>query len=248
MSTLVYSQTANPVVAVPHHETASTSSSPLHLAIADYSEVVRRGLQALLHDQPAIRIAAVVDCSDTLLNVLETQSIEVALIDLGEDDQDRLRLINQVHRFAPRTRLILFNSHLTLYHILELVQAGVAGIVPKHAALPQILLALHKVRAGRLVLQTDTFTYGSLVQTMVAPGVSHDAQLLPRDLEVLQQLVAGATNKEIAALLHLSSKTVEVRVAQICTKLGVRSRTEAAVKAVSLGLVRPPPFTRLLNS
>jgi len=155
---------------------------------------------------------------------------------------------NQVHRFAPRTRLILFNSHLTLYHILELVQAGVAGIVPKHAALPQILLALHKVRAGRLVLQTDTFTYGSLVQTMVAPGVSHDAQLLPRDLEVLQQLVAGATNKEIAALLHLSSKTVEVRVAQICTKLGVRSRTEAAVKAVSLGLVRPPTFTQLSNS
>jgi DNA-binding NarL/FixJ family response regulator len=83
---------------------------------------------------------------------------------------------------------------------------------------------------------------------MVAPGVSHDAQLLPRDLEVLQQLVAGATNKEIAALLHLSSKTVEVRVAQICTKLGVRSRTEAAVKAVSLGLVRPPTFTRLSNS
>jgi DNA-binding NarL/FixJ family response regulator len=248
VSTLVYSQTANPVVAVPHYETASTFSSPLHLAIADYSEVVRRGLQALLHDQPAIRIAAVVDCSDTLLNVLETQSIEVALIDLGEDDQDRLRLINQVHRSAPRTRLILFNSHLTLYHILELVQAGVAGIVPKHAALPQILLALHKVRAGRLVLQTDTFTYGSLVQTMVTPGVSHDTQLLPRDLEVLQQLVAGATNKEIAALLHLSSKTVEVRVAQICTKLGVRSRTEAAVKAVSLGLVRPPPFTRLLNS
>jgi Response regulator containing a CheY-like receiver domain and an HTH DNA-binding domain len=110
---------------------------------------VRRGLQALLHDQPAIRIAAVVDCSDAFLNVLETQSIEVALIDLGEDDQDRLRLIDKIHKSAPRTRLGVFNSHLTLYRVLELVEAGVAGIVPKHAALPQILHALHKVRAGR---------------------------------------------------------------------------------------------------
>ncbi|MBO9326979.1 MAG: response regulator transcription factor [Roseiflexus sp.] len=74
---------------------------------------------------------------------------------------------------------------------------------------------------------------------MVAPGVSHDTQLLPRDPEVLQQLVAGATNKEIAALLHLSSKTVEVRASQIYTKLGVHSRTKAAVKEVSLVLVRP---------
>jgi DNA-binding NarL/FixJ family response regulator len=216
------------------------SQETIHIAIADHHETVRYGLSALLRAKRGIEIVGEANSPKALWSVLAHSRVDVIIFDLCDDDQERLALVQELRRTYPTVGILSFTTDAYPYQIDQLLHAGVGGFVLKRASTDQILAAIRAVHQGQLVLPNklapqSPHSPDALSLQLPVPNES----LTQREIDVLQHIVDGATNKEIASLLCIAPKTVEGRIAQICAKLGARSRTDAAVRAVYLGLVKP---------
>lgn len=222
-----------------HQILLNQTYSPSHrqfisLVIADHSEVIHRGMTAILYGERSITIAGVANSVRALKHLLRRHKVDVIIFNLCDDEED---LVTTTATLAENytARLLIFRDNLSPYTIYRLLQAGVQGFISREASAERILSAIHYVSAGRLVLDT-TYTSHAILSMM-----NHQlTSLTQRERKVLDCLVRGHTNKEIASILCIATKTVEGHIAHICAKLSVRSRTEAAVQAIQLGLSQPP--------
>ncbi|MEE9251302.1 MAG: response regulator transcription factor, partial [Alphaproteobacteria bacterium] len=155
---------------------------------------------------------------------------------------DGLEATAIVKEEAPSTSVIIMTSHESKDHLRRAIEAGAAGFIIKGMSGDALVEAVKLVKGGGSII--DTKLLAELLQDMGA-GESHfrgDSEgdlgaLSPREQEVLQQLAAGLTNKEIAVQIHCSVGTVKNVVQRIIEKLGVSDRTQAAVLAVRAGLL-----------
>jgi DNA-binding NarL/FixJ family response regulator len=134
--------------------------------------------------------------------------------------------------------VLIVTMHETPEYLLEALRAGAAGYVLKDATRAELLTAVRQVLRGEQVLNGGLAA--RLLQRMVftEPARVQDvARLTPRELDVLRLLAQGKTNREIAAALIVSAGTIKVHVEHIIAKLGVSDRTQAAVRALELGLL-----------
>ena len=153
-------------------------------------------------------------------------------------DLDGLAAARIIRRLAPETRIILITVHNKLDYLLDAVHAGASGYLLKDASRQEILTAIRRVLAGEKLLTAEGAK--RLHRQMAASGAapSIGAYLLTvREIEVLRLVAAGETNQEIAAKLTVSRGTVKVHVERILAKLGVADRTQAAVRAIQLGII-----------
>jgi DNA-binding NarL/FixJ family response regulator len=219
------------------------SREPVQIVIADQYEMARRGLAAILCDKPGIEVVGDVSTPDALRRVLAQRHVDVVLFDLGDDDREAVVLVSELGQSHPGSRILAFTARASPFQVRQLLNAGVRGCLLQRVSVAQILAAIGAVHGGRLTVQREVASgmLGIVIRTFDGAADSADA-LTRREVEVLQPMVDGATNKEIASQLCLAAKTVEARIGQICAKLGARSRTDAAVRAVCLGLVRPSAY------
>jgi RNA polymerase sigma factor (sigma-70 family) len=167
---------------------------------------------------------------------------DVVLMDIRMPDLDGLEATAIVKEEAPSTSVIIMTSHESKDHLRRAIEAGAAGFILKGMSRDALVEAVKLVKGGGSII--DTKLLAELLQDMGA-GESHfrsDSEgdlgaLSPREQEVLQQLAAGLTNKEIAVQIHCSVGTVKNVVQRIIEKLGVSDRTQAAVLAVRAGLL-----------
>jgi DNA-binding NarL/FixJ family response regulator len=228
-----------PIIVLPEVVNPN-SREPVQIVIADHYDMARRGLAAILRDQLGFEVVGDVSTPDLLRRVLAQRRVDVILFDLGDNDQEAVALVYELSRSHPASRILAFTARASPYQVHQLLNAGVRGCLLQRASMVQILSAIRTVHRGRLTVQHEIASgiLGTVTRVSHLASRPSDA-LTPREVEVLQPLVDGASNKEIALQLCIASKTVETRVGQICAKLGARSRTGAAVRAVCLGLVRP---------
>lgn len=215
----------------------------IQIVIADHHDMARRGLAAILRDQLGLEVVGDVSTPDTLRRVLAQRRVDVILFNLGDDDREAVALVYELSQSHPASRILAFTARASPYQVHQLLNAGVRGCLLQRASMVQILSAISTVHRGRLTVQQEIASgiLGTVTHRSDSASRPSDA-LTPREVEVLQPLVDGASNKEIASQLCIASKTVETRVGQICAKLGARSRTGAAVRAVCLGLVRSSTY------
>jgi len=162
---------------------------------------------------------------------------DVMLLDLEMPELDGVEVLRRLAQSNPEVRVIVFTAFDTDERILGAVQAGAQGYLLKGAPRKELFEAVRVVHAG-----------GSLLQPVVASKllrqVSHQSQavptvdaLTPREVEVLRLLAQGLQNKEIAAQLVISERTVKFHVSSIMSKLGAGNRTEAVTLAAQQGLI-----------
>lgn len=215
-----------------------TRHSNVSIILADQHETARCGLRSILSERPDLDIVGEADSFDELCRLSTQHCPDVVFFDLGNDEHEQFRFICQAQRCCPSAKLIVFIATIDVPRINRLLQVGVRGIILRRATTRQILAAICTVQSGGVVFPNDDGPYTpECIYDAPYAGMLGPDQLTERDLEVLKHIVHGAKNKEIAATLGITSKTVEARLAQICSKLGARSRTDAAVRAIYLGLV-----------
>lgn len=222
-----------------NHAQPILSQETIRIVVADHHETVRCGLSALLSAERGIEIVGEANSPKALWSVLAHCGVDVIIFDLCDDDQQRVALVHELRHTYPTTAILSFTTDAYPYQIDQLLHAGIGGFVLKRASTDQILLAIRAVHQGQLVLPHKLalpFPQPPDAGSLHVPFPNES--LTQREIDVLQHIVNGATNKEIASLLCIAPKTVEGRIAQICAKLGARSRTDAAVRAVYLGLVK----------
>jgi len=206
-------------------------SEPLRILIADDHPVVRDGLVAMLSTQADFRVVGEAATGiEVVEKALELQP-DVVLLDLEMPEVDGIEALQQLRRKNPDARVIVFTAFDTDDRIVSAVQAGAQGYLLKGGPREEVFQAVRVVHAG-----------GSLLQPMVASKllrqVSEGFQpLTPRELEVLSLVARGLQNKEIAAELVITERTVKFYVSSILRKLGAGNRTEAVAMAAQRGLI-----------
>ena len=208
----------------------------IRILIADDHPVVRDGLAAMLGTQPDFDVVA------TAANGLEAVRLaaelrpDVVLLDLEMPELDGVEALARLRAASPAVRALVFTAFDTDERILSALRAGAQGYLLKGAPRDELFRAIRVVSQGGSLLQPVVAS--RLLQRMAQPAATGTpAALTNREVDVLRLLAQGRANKEIAASLVISERTVKFHVSAILSKLGAGNRTEAVRLAVQRGLV-----------
>ena len=198
----------------------------IRVLVGSRSNVVRAGLESMVRSVPSLEFAGTIDVSDLVPSDL---SADVLLIELGEDDYDWTVLTD-----LPIPALLMLNLSESSV-VSSVLRAGIRGVLPFDATSEEIEGAVHAVHAGLVVVMPASLAELLPEHQPVADELAEP--LSDRELEVLDLIAEGLSNKLIAHRLNISEHTVKTHIASIFAKLGASSRTEAVSRAVRRGLV-----------
>jgi len=210
----------------------------IRVMIVDDHAVVREGLRAFLALQDGLEIVGEAGDGAEAVREAERVNPDVVLMDLVMPGIDGLTAMRELRTRLPRTRVIVLTSFLDDDRLLPAIQAGVAGYLLKNAEPSELARAVRSAHNGEAII--DPTVAARLVRA-ISDGAPKDpeAELTPREREVLGLIAGGRSNKRIAFELGISEKTVKTHVGHVLAKLGVTDRTQAAMVALRRGLVTP---------
>jgi DNA-binding NarL/FixJ family response regulator len=211
-------------------------AEPIRILIADDHPVVRDGLAAMLGTQPDFVVVAMATNGQEAVRLAAELKPDVVLLDLEMPELDGVEALTRMRTASPAVRALVFTAFDTDERILGAVRAGAQGYFLKGSPRDELFRAVRIVSQGGSLLQPVVAT--KLLQRMATPsGAEPPAALTGREGQVLRLLAQGRANKEIAAELVISERTVKFHVSSILSKLGASNRTEAVKLAVQRGLV-----------
>jgi two-component system response regulator DegU len=223
---------------------------PIRVLIADDHALLREGLRRILELEPDLEVVGEASDGEEALQKAKELLPNVILMDIHMPGMGGLEATRAIREHVPSADIIVLTIHDGDEYVVEMVNAGAKGYVLKDVEPATVVEAIHRVHEGESFIPSDLmvkvfreFQRISAYQRGISdaptdhPGVQ-DERLTARELEVLQHIVYGETNKEIAASLFISEKTVKNHVTNILRKLGLSDRTQAAVYALRHGLVR----------
>jgi PAS domain S-box-containing protein len=219
------------------------SRQEITVLIADDHPMVREGLRSMLDDDEIEVIGEAATGAEAVERVQQLNP-EVVLMDVRMPDMDGLAATEVVKQGSPDTSVIVITSYESKDYLRRAIEVGAAGYLLKGMSRERLLEAIRLVRGGGSLI--DARLLSELLKEMGVEGSRFQGAegaleaLTPREQDVLQFLVRGLTNKEIAAEMHYSVGTVKNVVQRVIEKLGVSDRTQAAVYAVRAGM-NPPP-------
>ena len=205
----------------------------IRILIVDDHSVVRQGLKMFLGLDPELDVVGeAVDGADGVKKAKELKP-DVVLMDLLMPVMDGITAIGILRRDLPETEVIALTSVLEDSAVIGAVRAGAMGYLLKDTESDELCRAIRAAAAGQVQLSPKAAA--RLMREVRAPDSPET--LTERETEVLRLLAKGRANKEIAHDLTIGEKTVKTHVSNILSKLGVPSRTQAALYAVRIGLV-----------
>ena len=208
-------------------------ASKLKVLLVDDHALVRRGFRRMLEDEPTFEVVG--EASDGLEAVEAAERLvpDVIVMDCALPQINGIEASRRVLAKRPETAILMLSMHSEDTLIRQALEAGAKGYVLKNAMDLDLVSAIKKVAEGKTVLDPQISRSGTLKG-------ERDTGLTPRELEILQHIVAGKSNKEIASELNLSVNTVSVHRANIMDALGIHKTAELVVYAIRNGLVNLP--------
>jgi DNA-binding NarL/FixJ family response regulator len=208
---------------------------PIRLLIADDHPVVRDGLRAMLATQPDMELVGEAATGTEAVTQARALRPDVVLMDLQMPDLDGPGAIATLREQAPEVRVLVLTTYGTDADITRAVDAGATGYLLKDAPREQLFGAIRAAAKGESVLSPSVAT--RVLGRMRAPA---EEALSPRELEILQAVARGLSNKDIGRQLYVSEATVKTHLLRVFGKLGVDDRTAAVTVALERGIIRLP--------
>jgi DNA-binding NarL/FixJ family response regulator len=202
------------------------------LLVDDHS-LVRRGFRRMLEDEPDMHVVGEAGNGEEAVKLAKELRPQVVVMDCALPGMNGLQATRQIIDDRPEAAVLMLSMHTEGTWVRQAIEAGAKGYVLKNALELELGAAVRKVAAGETVFDPQ-------VEQKSALKGEREAALTPRELEVLQMIVDGKSNKEIAAVLDLSANTVAVHRANIMNTLGIHKTAELVVYAIRAGLVNVP--------
>ncbi len=202
----------------------------IRILIVDDHVAIRVGLASMLKTHSDFHVTGSAADGEEALSMLEREVPDIILLDLRMQHLDGIGVLEQVVRRQYATRVIVLTSYETNEDVYHAVNAGAHGYLLKDASEQELVDAIRIVHTGKSYLPQDIAS--KLADRMHRPSLSS------RELEVLEMLAKGLTNKQIGVVLGISDHTVRSHVANITGKLEVADRTEAVAIAIKLGVLQ----------
>jgi DNA-binding NarL/FixJ family response regulator len=207
----------------------------------------REGLRHHLSELPEFRITGEASNGQQAIQLVDYTDPDLVLMEVDLPGVNGLEVSRAIKRSHPQVGVILFSAAMDGDHVVRAIRAGVAAYLPRNIDWQTLLQVLNDVRRGDypindLVLSLPDVA-SQVMEAFRQMVVDEDTQsiyspLSPRELEVLELVAAGRTNKEIAVLLDISNQTVKNHVSSILRKLAVNDRTQAVVYAMRRGWIK----------
>ena len=209
------------------------SDAKIRVLLADDHALVRRGFRRMLEDDPAIEVVGEAANGDEAIALTASLKPDVVVMDVAMPGTNGLAATRKILAESPRVAVLMLSMHSEETLVRQSLDTGVRGYILKNALDLDLAGAVKKVAAGETVVDPSVNKPPSLKGER-----THG--LTPRELEVLQLICSGMSNKEIAEKLALSVNTVAVHRANIMNALGLHKTAELVVYAISNGLVTLP--------
>ncbi|MGH2455536.1 MAG: response regulator [Candidatus Limnocylindria bacterium] len=213
-------------------------NAPIRVMLVDDHEVVRRGLRGFLELQPDVQVVGEAGDGALAVKLAADLTPDVVLMDLLMPNMDGLTAIAAIKQANPGIEVIAVTSFIEEEKVTSALEAGASGYLLKDADAEEVASAIRAAHAGEVHL--DAAVARLLAQRLRARKDEEPVEpLTPREKDVLGQLGRGASNKEIAYNLSITERTARTHVSNILGKLGLASRTQAALWAVERKLIEP---------
>jgi two-component system, NarL family, response regulator LiaR len=208
----------------------------IRILIADDHPIVREGLRALIHSTPNLELAGEATNGEEAIEKAHRLKPDIILLDLMMPRKDGLAAISEILRANPDARILVLTSFSEEEKVLPAIKAGALGYLLKDSLPEELLQAIHEVSQGQSSLHPVVAR--KLIRELSQPSVLPPTQspLTARELEVLNLVAQGLSNREIAERLAFSEHTVRTNVGHILRKLHLANRTQAALYALREGL------------
>lgn len=221
------------------------------IAIVDDHDAVREGIEAMLSGEEDLEVVGSASDGREALKLCRSVEPSLVLMDVRMPDMDGLAATRAIKQQFPDISVLMLTMHSNQDYLLEAVRAGAAGYVLKDAPQSQLTTAIRKVLEGEVSLNRNLAN--QLLQRL-AGGKEGDPEkaarqrrspvrqnpLTRRELEVLELMALGKTNRDIAEKFVISVGTTKNHVEHIISKLGVSDRTQAVVQALEMGIIAFP--------
>ncbi len=205
----------------------------ISVLLVDDHSLVRRGFRRILEDEPDITVAGEAGDGLQAIKLADDLRPKVIVMDCAMPGMNGLEATRQILAKHPQSLVLMLSMHPEETLVRQALEAGARGYVLKNAVDLELGAAIRRVANGETVLDSQ------LKRPAPLRGKRH-AALTPRELEVLQMIVDGKSNKEIASALDLSANTVAVHRANMMETLGIHKAAELVVYAIRNGLVDLP--------
>jgi DNA-binding NarL/FixJ family response regulator len=202
------------------------------LLVVDHS-LVRRGFRRMLEDEHDMEVVGEAGDGEEAIKLAKQLHPRVVVMDCALPGMNGLQATRQILEDRPEAAVLMLSMHSESTWVRQAIEAGAKGYVLKNALDLELGAAIRKIAAGETVFDPQ-------VEQRSALKGERSAGLTQRELEVLQMIVDGKSNKEIATVLDLSANTVAVHRANIMNTLGIHKTAELVVYAIRAGLVNVP--------
>jgi DNA-binding NarL/FixJ family response regulator len=211
----------------------------IRVVLADDHAVVRAGIRQILETATDITIVAEAENGEQAIDVIRSTTPDVAVLDIRMPKASGIDVTKWIRENATSTAVLVLSAYDDDPYVLAVLQAGANGYVLKNADAEDIVRAVRSVHAGKSAVDPE-IARKVLGRVSSTENQTQTEELTAREREVLELAAKGHTNKAIGSELHISARTVQGHLAHIFDKLQAESRTEAVMRAVSLGWLPSP--------
>lgn len=216
----------------------SQEPTAVRVLVVDDQQLIRDGIASLLSIRPGITVVGTaVNGRQAVEKAVELQP-DVVLMDVRMPELDGVEAVALLRGRAPQCRVVMLTTFDDEEYVVQALRAGASGYLLKDLPAEELAHAIRLAHSG--VTQLDSSVAGRLAAALPhsAPDPAAVAAVLsPREIDILRLVARGRTNREIAAQLYLSEGTVKNHISRILSRLALRDRTQAALRARDLGLL-----------
>jgi len=220
----------------PPDPAAAQDERPIRLLIVDDHPLVRDGVSSAFAHSPEFEVLGEAADGAQAIRLAQELRPDVILMDLRMPGMDGVTAITELARRGLAARVLVLTTYDTDSHVLPAIEAGATGYLLKDAPRAELLRAVRAVAHGEAVLSPAVAA--RLMSRIRSPGAGPLSQ---RELEVLEMVASGTTNREAAARLFITEATVKTHLLNIYAKLGVSDRAAAVAEAFNRGLLTRRP-------
>lgn len=213
----------------------------INILLVDDHPIVRKGTKEMLEPYGDLNVIGEASDGREALAFVAATRPDVILMDVSMPGMNGIEATQAIKKLTPSVAILVLTSYDDDAYVFALLEAGAAGYILKNTREDELVGAIRSVFHGESVLHPSIAK--KVLNRFSHQGgnvVTNDTEnLSPRELEVLRAAATGSTNKEIAKVLDISPRTVQVHLANIFSKLGVGSRTEAVLYGIKRGWIDP---------
>ena len=212
----------------------------IKILIADDHQLFREGLRRILMDEDDFEVIGEAVDGQEAIALMEQDKPDVAILDVAMPKLDGIEVTEQIKTLNPNIAVLIVSAYDYDAYVRASIKAGAAGYMQKNTPAKDLVNVIRLIYSGKSI-----FDFAMVKKIFVKPTVNHTSvttsvsMLNKREIDVIRSAAKGNSNKEIAAELNISARTVQSHMVNIFRKLGASSRTEAVLLAIREGWLMP---------